>query len=85
MAERPLDSDRQLLGHDIEGDQLRHRSFSYFFACIQHRCQGDAYGGKLRLSATFPRLYFLGAMPNAQSVSKSWRQATPIQTFPLRI
>jgi hypothetical protein len=30
MAERPLDSDRQLLGHDIEGDQLRHRSFSYF-------------------------------------------------------
>ncbi|MHC5820300.1 MAG: hypothetical protein ACYT04_31630 [Nostoc sp.] len=47
MAERPLDSDRQLLGHDIESDQLRHRSFSYFLSSLLRLRQRDAIRERL--------------------------------------
>ncbi|MHC5675523.1 hypothetical protein [Nostoc sp.] len=55
MAERPLDSDRQLLGHDIESDQLRHRSFSYFLSSLLRLRQRDAIRERLYFGRSLER------------------------------
>ncbi|QLE45339.1 hypothetical protein FD723_34105 (plasmid) [Nostoc sp. C052] len=66
MAEHPLDSDRQLLGHDIEGDQLRHRSFSYFLSSLLRLRQRDAIR---------ERLYSAQMLVVSQPKIAGWRSA----------